>query len=109
MASVIDAKKRLSQLEEQRKALGTFLKDTRVHAGLSQMDVAKKLGFATPQFVSNWENGRSSPPMKHVDKICLIYSFDVDKFCELLAEHSCCQAELKTRQELEKIVLKKAP
>lgn len=43
--------------------LSVFLKEKRTCAGLSQWDVAKKLGYSSPQFVSNWERGLSDPPI----------------------------------------------
>ncbi len=35
--------------------LGKFLKKSRLTAGLTQQQVAEKLGLKTAQFISNWE------------------------------------------------------
>ena len=53
--------------------LGTILKEKREAAGLSQLDVSKSLGYTTPQFISNWERGISTPPVKTIKKIEKIY------------------------------------
>lgn len=94
------------KLEDRQKVLGQFLKDARQRAGLSQGQVARIFGFTTPQFISNWENGRSSPPMKHIAKLCRLYPIDAGQFFDLLVDYSACQAEIRTRQELKKISLK---
>ena len=39
--------------------LGDYLKSKRENASLSQGDVAKKLKYTSPQFISNWERGIS--------------------------------------------------
>lgn len=49
--------------------LKDFLKKKRNEVGLSQKELAKKLGYTTAQFVSNWERGISRPPMDSVPKI----------------------------------------
>lgn len=42
--------------------LGTYLKKKRELADVSQTELAKKLGYTSPQFVSNWERGLAAPP-----------------------------------------------
>ncbi|MFP5518296.1 MAG: helix-turn-helix domain-containing protein [Bdellovibrionia bacterium] len=59
--------------------LGHFLKEKRELAGLSQKDVATKLGYSTPQFVSNWERGISTPPLKTLKKIGDLYKVSPDE------------------------------
>lgn len=58
--------------------LGQFLKEKRENVGLSQKDVADKLGYSTPQFVSNWERGISTPPLKTLKKIGDLYKVSSD-------------------------------
>ncbi len=45
-----------------------FVKLARVHAGMSQGDLSKKLGFSNPQFVSNIERSQSTLPPKRMRK-----------------------------------------
>lgn len=67
--------------------LGKFLKESRESAGLSQRDVAVKLGYSTPQFISNWERSVSTPPLKTLKKISELYKVAPDElFNVLLAE-----------------------
>jgi transcriptional regulator with XRE-family HTH domain len=47
------------------KTLASFLKERRIAAGLSQIDVSRKLGYTSAQFVSNWERGIAKPRLKH--------------------------------------------
>jgi len=48
------------------------LKAMRVNRGLSQKEAAKMIGVA-PSTLSFWENGKSSPSMKHFKSVCLAY------------------------------------
>ena len=51
-------------LDYDRKKLGKFLKTERVKAGLTQGEIANKLGYSSPQFISNIERGLSVIPLK---------------------------------------------
>ena len=51
-------------LDYDRKKLGKFLKTQRVKAGPTQGEVAQKLGYSSPQFISNIERGLSVIPLK---------------------------------------------
>ena len=66
--------------------LAQFLKEARVKAGLSQGDVADKLGYATPQFISNWERGISAPPISGLKVLANLYKISADKMFEILLE-----------------------
>ncbi|MGZ3743693.1 MAG: helix-turn-helix transcriptional regulator [Pseudobdellovibrionaceae bacterium] len=64
--------------------LSKFLKDKRLEAGLSQGAVAKKLGYTSPQFVSNWERGLSQPPVVTLRKIAQIYNISANEMFEVM-------------------------
>lgn len=51
-----------------------FLRERRLAAGLSQGDVAKKLGYGSPQFVSNWERGLSLPLIESLREVAVMYN-----------------------------------
>lgn len=53
--------------------VGEFLAHARLKANLSQWDVAKKLGYTSPQFVSNVERGISKPPIKVLKTLVEMY------------------------------------
>lgn len=63
--------------------LGQYLRQKRLERGLSQVEVAKKLGYSS-QFIANWERGVSSPPMQALKKIVDIYSINQRDFLETM-------------------------
>lgn len=81
-----------------------YLKQKRELAGLSQKQVSDKLGYTTPQFISNWERGISTPPMKTVKKIAGLYSIPVDEIFNLLLQETLQQVTLDFKQKLKKIL-----
>lgn len=52
---------------------GNFMKNLRKKANLSQNDVAVEMGYSSPQFISNWERGVSTPPLSSVKTISKLY------------------------------------
>lgn len=44
-------------------AFGRWLKKRRDEVGLTQAEVAEKIGYDTAQFISNWERAISLPPI----------------------------------------------
>ena len=54
-------------------SFGVYLQNKRVEAGLSQGDVAKILGWATSQMVSNFERDISMPPVDSIDILASAY------------------------------------
>lgn len=66
--------------------LGEFLKVSREKAGLSQLEVAKKFGYSSPQFVSNWERNLSYPPISQVKDLVKLYRLDIDMVYKLILE-----------------------
>jgi transcriptional regulator with XRE-family HTH domain len=68
---------------KQKNMLADFLKEKRVAASLSQRDVADKLGYSTPQFISNWERGVSHPPINAIKKLGELYKVSADELFEV--------------------------
>lgn len=50
-----------------------IFKELRLKAGLSQGQVAEKLGYTSPQMISNAERDLSFMPLKSVKKLAKIY------------------------------------
>ena len=71
---------------ELNKNIGKYLKDKRVEANLTQYEVADKLGYSSPQFISNFERGLCSPPLKQLKKIIKLYSIRPCELIELIIE-----------------------
>jgi transcriptional regulator with XRE-family HTH domain len=68
---------------KDNKLLADFLREKRIVSGLSQMDIAKKLGYTSAQFVSNWERGLSSPPIHTLRKLSEYYQIPPDSLFEI--------------------------
>lgn len=52
--------------------LNKLVKTARTKRGLTQAQVAKSLGFGSPQFVSNWERNAATPGRTHFRKLARI-------------------------------------
>lgn len=70
-------------MTQREKHLANFLKNARAKAGLSQKEVANRLGYETPQFISNWERGISAPPVSSIKKLAHMYGVSAEKMFEL--------------------------
>lgn len=67
--------------------LNDYLRQKRLDAGLSQLDVARVLGYASPQFVSNWERGLVSPPLETIAVLIDLYKIPANEVVnKILAE-----------------------
>ncbi len=67
--------------------LGQFLKESRIEKGLSQTEVAKKFKYEQ-QFISNWERGVSSPPLRTLKDLAKFYQVPLEEVHHLLLEDS---------------------
>ncbi len=50
-------------MRKTMNSLSQFLKEKRQELGLSQLEVARQLGYSSAQFVSNWERNLVAPPI----------------------------------------------
>jgi transcriptional regulator with XRE-family HTH domain len=64
--------------------LGEFLKEKRRARGLTQSAIALKLGYTSSQYISNWERGRSDPPMKAYRRLVKIYRIKQEELISIL-------------------------
>lgn len=71
-------------MKELFKVLGDFLQSKRVKAGLSQGDVAAKLGYSSPQFISNFERGLCAPPLNKLKMLVQLYDLNGDEVLKLM-------------------------
>ncbi|MGZ3652458.1 MAG: helix-turn-helix domain-containing protein [Bdellovibrionota bacterium] len=67
-------------------ALGEYLQEMRVKAGLTQREVSLELGYSSAQFISNFERGISSPPLKKLKELIRMYRMPVEKVMGLVLE-----------------------
>lgn len=63
------------------KSRSSSLRKWRLQARLSQVDVAKTLGYSS-QFVANWERGVSSPPLHKCKELCEMYKVPKKEFID---------------------------
>jgi transcriptional regulator with XRE-family HTH domain len=59
-----------------------MLGEMRRKAGLTQEEVAKKLGLGSPMFISNIERGIARLPVKHYKKVAKLYSVPVGRLID---------------------------
>lgn len=71
---------------KKRGRLAGFLKEKRVAVGLTQSEVARRLGYSSPQFVSNWERGLANPPVFVLRDLTKMYKVSADQMFDLLLE-----------------------
>lgn len=75
-------------MKELFQVLGDFLQSKRTKAGLSQGDVAAKLGYSSPQFISNFERGLCAPPLNKLKMLVQLYDLNGEEVLKLmLKEH----------------------
>jgi transcriptional regulator with XRE-family HTH domain len=73
-------------LEYDRKKLGTYLKEVREGASYTQADVSERLGYTSPQFISNIERGISVVPLKTLAKMVSIYKVRPEPVVRIILE-----------------------
>lgn len=64
--------------------VGKLIKTARTKAGLTQAALATKLGYASPQILSNWERAESLPPMSQIPKIAKHTKTHINEFKNIL-------------------------
>lgn len=67
-----------------RHQMGNLIKRARRDAGLTQAQLATKLGYKSPQFVSNFERSESLPPIAALSKIAKATKTKYSDFTSIL-------------------------
>ena len=73
------------QRSKKNVSLAEFLRNRRQELQLTQGQVALKMGFSSPQFISNWERGTALPPLhklNSVRKVVRIYKLNVEDYID---------------------------
>jgi len=86
--------------KEMHTEIGKYLYEKRIKAGLSQKDVSDKLGYTSPQFISNYERGLCSPPLKKLKKIADLYKIKPKTIADIMVKYSI--EAIYTEMELKK-------
>ena len=79
--------------------LGDFLKAKREKAGLTQKQVADRLDYSTPQFISSWERAEREPPMNVIWRLASIYHISAEKIFEVMLDYRQQMIEQELRAE----------
>lgn len=77
--------------------LGTYLNAKRKAAGLSQGQVARSLGYSSPQFISNIERGLCSPPLKKLRTMIQLYQVPGEEVAGLILRHQRLDLEKRLK------------
>ncbi len=81
-----------------RMQFGMYAKKLRLKSGLSQLDVAAKLGFKSGQIVSNWERGACYPPSESLPELAKLYNVSLRAFFDEYWIHQKEDSWKKIRQ-----------
>jgi transcriptional regulator with XRE-family HTH domain len=73
-------------LEYDRKKLGQYLKSSREQRNLTQAHVSGRLGYTSPQFISNIERGISVVPLDTLARMLNLYKANPMKAAGILLE-----------------------
>ena len=83
----------------KQKSLADILKHTRESAGLSQRQVADALGYQSAQFISNWERGVSTPPIKTLKRLGDLYEVSADTLYNSMLNDTLRKVEADLHKE----------
>lgn len=75
--------------------IGWHFKAARIVKGMTQLELSQFLGYGTAQFVSNWERGKSRPPIQDMPAICKLLGIDRKTITELLRIDAATRIEAR--------------
>ena len=82
--------------------LGKILKEKRKKIGASQAEVAKKLGYSSPQFISNWERWLSAPPVTSLRTLASLYKISPENLFQIYLKTTLKMVETDIRRKFSK-------
>jgi len=82
-----------------KENFGTMLAQARLKAGISQIALAKKMGYSSPQYVSNWERGICGPPLDKLHVLSKSLNIDPEIILDMIMDEteSYLRSELKLK------------
>lgn len=78
------------------RSVGKALRHMRILSGLTQRDVALDLGYASAQFISNWERGISTPPDQALGRLATLFGIKPTRLIDVIIDYEI--ATLKDRR-----------
>lgn len=79
------SKKRSKEINMKKKALGMMIASLRKENGMTQLDLADKMGV-TDKAVSKWERDISYPDVNTIAKLAEIFEISVDELMQIKNE-----------------------
>ncbi len=73
-------------MKKQNSRLGALVKEYRLKSGMTQIELANKLNYSIPQFISLMENGHSKIPLNVLGQIIAILGVPEKKALDMLVE-----------------------
>lgn len=73
-------------MKEAALKLGKYLKEKRVISGMTQFEVASRLGYTSAQFISNMERGCCFPPNSVLRGMVKLYKIPVEELLKFLVD-----------------------
>lgn len=93
--------KELPESEDERPPLtyGKLLKEWRTKAHLSMNRVGRQFGWATGQYIWNWENEYSTPAIKYIPRLSKLYKVPDIEIRKALAKYEIARATAKINEK----------
>lgn len=70
----------------EKNALGASIRDARLSKGMTQMELAKALGYSSPQFVYLMERNVSKVPLDILGKLIVILGLEEASMMEIILQ-----------------------
>ena len=87
-------------MNKTHEEIGMIVRDYRVKSKMTQMDLAQKLGYDSPQFVSLFERGLSKVPFETLGQLVVILGIPEKKIMKNIV--SAYEKEINKRVEIGK-------
>jgi len=86
----------------KKMELSTHLLKAREDKGMTQKQLADKLGIASAQLISNWERGLCAPPIKKLGNLASILGIEFDPTFDLVMKYKTEGARQKAAAEIKR-------
>lgn len=77
-----------------------LIKESRIKAGITQLQAAEALGYKGNQFIQSWESGRSMPPVDKLDALSRMYKMDCRNLVAAYCDQKLAQLKAKILKEI---------
>lgn len=91
-------------MKKKKSPLGQLIRVHRLKCGLTQAELANKLGYSIPQFISLMENGHSKIPLEVLGELISLLSIPEKKVVDLLIESFKREAKMQIHLGKNKIL-----